>query len=335
MEVREVEINDYSKVADFLSLNFLPQLPSRSYLDKFNLWWDKNPFFTNEDIRGWILVDPENDLAVKGFLGNIPADYRVGEQVLKTASPSFWCVDLEYRTKALDLLFPYIRQNKDILVNSTPGPVTEKIFAGLGFKNINNELKSYMHFCNVNGFKSFLARKIKNKLLLNLNVGFLRIPLFIYNILTFVQFVNGTTSVSLTDDSIECLPEFITLENLKWLGNENFKIKACRGKYGLVISQYVQNQSNGLNYLEIVYSQNMSLKYLRSLKKYLMGLHGVDQIDTLVIRNSSKQSDLRFGFVDVTKFTRTLCLVKGPKAKELEGKVVTSIFGEKGFMLWN
>ena len=106
---------------------------------------------------GWIIVDDNSTNYIKGFLGNIPADYIINDNVYKTASPSTWIVTKNYKKYSLKLLFFFLKQNKDILINSTPGRL-ELIFLKLGF--VDAAKNKIIFFLNNITIKYFLNNKI-------------------------------------------------------------------------------------------------------------------------------------------------------------------------------
>ncbi len=86
------------KTRIFSPCEFLPRgFPSTTkdfWLPRFELWWIKNPAWTEKNPRGWVLDDGTN---LVGFIGNIPVDYRVLGTVPIAAASSDWYVDPNVR----------------------------------------------------------------------------------------------------------------------------------------------------------------------------------------------------------------------------------------------
>ena len=97
IEIRKINKKDYFDLSRFLSDNFFPIFSSDQYLLKFEFWWDQNPSFKNNDIRGWLINQSSYNQDIKGVLLNIPIDYLYNKSLIETTSPSFWCVKKEYR----------------------------------------------------------------------------------------------------------------------------------------------------------------------------------------------------------------------------------------------
>ena len=111
--IREVLKKDLPLLADYLSEVALPKYSSEKYIRRFNFWWLKNPAFSKDDSYGWIIVDNFKKKQIKGFLGNIPVDYKIDGKVYHTVSASTWVVDPEYRKYSIYLYFSYLKQIKD------------------------------------------------------------------------------------------------------------------------------------------------------------------------------------------------------------------------------
>jgi hypothetical protein len=93
IKLREVEKNDILPLAEFLPRGF-PFTTKEFWLARFEMWWNKNPAWTNDIPMGWVLDDGKN---LVGFIGNIPVPFIVrGEKRLAAASSS-WFVDPSVR----------------------------------------------------------------------------------------------------------------------------------------------------------------------------------------------------------------------------------------------
>jgi len=93
LTLREVEDRDILLLAELLPRGFAYTTPE-FWLQRFDLWWAKNPVYTPQIPRGWVLDDGTN---LMGFIGNIPVTYLVrGEKRIAAASSS-WYVEPSVR----------------------------------------------------------------------------------------------------------------------------------------------------------------------------------------------------------------------------------------------
>jgi len=93
IKLREVEERDLLPLAEILPRGF-PFTTRDFWLPRFEMWWTKNPAWTPQIPRGWVLDDGTN---LVGFIGNIPVTFLVqGAQRIAAASSS-WYVDPSVR----------------------------------------------------------------------------------------------------------------------------------------------------------------------------------------------------------------------------------------------
>ena len=97
IHVREINESDFEHLSEFLSENALPEYNKNDYKRRFNFWWKKNPAFSKDDIKGWVIEDRTDRNYIKGFLGNIPTFYKINNKIYNAASPSTWVVLESYR----------------------------------------------------------------------------------------------------------------------------------------------------------------------------------------------------------------------------------------------
>ena len=139
--VRKILKKEFSILAEYLSKEALPKYSPSQYLRRFNFWWLDNPAFKKNDSYGWIIYDDNKKRKIKGFLGNIPADYKINNKIYHTVSASTWVVNPKYRRYSIYLYFSFLKQKKDLFLNSTPANITNYIsfFRKIVFRNkINN-----------------------------------------------------------------------------------------------------------------------------------------------------------------------------------------------------
>ena len=91
--LREVEDRDILRLAELLPKGFA-HTTQDFWLQRFDLWWARNPAYTPQIPRGWVLDDGTK---LVGFIGNIPVTFLVhGEKRIGAASSS-WYVDPSVR----------------------------------------------------------------------------------------------------------------------------------------------------------------------------------------------------------------------------------------------
>jgi hypothetical protein len=89
IKIREVKEEDLLALAEFLPRGF-PFTTKEFWLPRFEMWWARNPAWTPEIPRGWVLDDGKN---LVGFIGNIPVTYLVRGTRRIAAASSSWYVD--------------------------------------------------------------------------------------------------------------------------------------------------------------------------------------------------------------------------------------------------
>jgi len=338
MSIRELNRNDYNELAKFLSIFAAPNLPVETYQKKFKIWWDLNTHCEDSDLLGWVIVD-ENEKPgnqIKGFMGNIPRKYKIEGKIIKTANATSWFVNPEYRKQAIFLMFAYLKQKSDLLVNSTSGDMSEPIFKQVGFTNFAITHKSFLLISNRKSLKHFLRKKLSNNYLIEL-ISLLLYPIcFFYNL--FSSFFSESLELKECDKIVFKNNEIEFLDIL-WLKSDGFNIKLHEitkhdTHVDYIVSQYVQNPVNELNYIQILYSNLYNLRYLNSIKSELISAHQKES-DFIMISNCKNVGWILTGFIDISRYIHTTCFAMGDQIKLLNNKHCSSIFGEKGFMIWN
>ncbi len=134
MQIKEVTAADQPALAGFLA-HFGNETRDETYwLDRFRLWWDINPAFSEGIARGWMLQDGSR---IAGFLGSIPRLFRANGKDFIVHSASTWRVLPEYRQHSLALLFRQIEVAKNtLLFDGTPSEDVAKILATLRFMRL-------------------------------------------------------------------------------------------------------------------------------------------------------------------------------------------------------
>ena len=71
IEVREVNLNDYNNLIIFLNDFDTTKLGKQYWSSKINYWWEDNPSFHHDSIRGALIIELEKNKII-GFLGVVP-----------------------------------------------------------------------------------------------------------------------------------------------------------------------------------------------------------------------------------------------------------------------
>jgi hypothetical protein len=229
-----------------------------------------------------------------------------------------------------------LKQKTDLLVNSTSGDMSEPIFKQVGFTDFAITHKSFLSISNKKSLQHFLEKKISNNYSIKL-ISLLLFPICLfYNL--FSSFLSESLELKECDEILFKNNEIEFLD-ISWLKSEGFNIKLHEiTKHGApvdyIVSQYVQNPINGLDYIQILYSNIYNLRYLNSIKSKLISAHQ-KEIDFIMISNCKNVGWILTGFIDISRYIHTTCFAMGDQINLLNNKHCSSIFGEKGFMIWN
>ena len=159
-KTKKLDQTDYNELAIFLSNKF-NDFSFEFWLDRFKIFWDKNPLINKNFDRGWLLLDSKNK--IRGFFGNIPQVYQYLNKEYFFLAASSWFVEEEYHNDSLKLLNRYLNQNQT-LIDTTASEKVKKILLKLKFKNIQNLNQNYefLYFFPNKKLKSFLKIKLSN-----------------------------------------------------------------------------------------------------------------------------------------------------------------------------
>ena len=77
LEIKAIIKSDYNLLCEFLS-NFTNEKKENKkyWIDRLNYWWEQNPAFSENIIRGWVFKKKGSDTIV-GFIGNIPTYFNL------------------------------------------------------------------------------------------------------------------------------------------------------------------------------------------------------------------------------------------------------------------
>jgi len=170
MNIKKLQIEDINDLANFLVKHTSPNRDHKFWMRRFDLFWNKNPYFkTEENIRGWVIKD-EYD-SIRGCLLNIPVKYKNNDHSFDGFAASTWYVDEKYRGYSLKLFSSFSLQ-KGILWDTTPTQRVARIiekkykFIRLGKEKI---FDVYVPIFIINNLRSFIY-KIESQLISKLNL---------------------------------------------------------------------------------------------------------------------------------------------------------------------
>jgi hypothetical protein len=123
--------DNYSDLATFLG-GFENETKSKdTWRQLFRYWWEKNPAFSQDFERGWILSDNGK---IAGFIGNIPSYFQLMGKKTTVFTISTWHVLPEYRGQSIELLFRIMDANPDaLLFDTTPTEIVANILTSFDF----------------------------------------------------------------------------------------------------------------------------------------------------------------------------------------------------------
>ncbi len=350
ISVRELRKDEFATLAEFLAANALPRFSVQEYLVNFDFWWLRNPYFRSDDPYGWVIADDSRRDYLQGFLGSIPADYRYADKQFTTVSPTTWYVAPDYRKHSLYLFFAFYRQKKDIMVTSTASDMVSEISLKFGCINMSGEQKTLMRPLSHRIVAYAAAKK-------NLKLPFLPVSLFsracfvlfrLYEeILCFTRLNSRRYKAAEVFDAVSVrelqqASSNVYVEDMTWI-LQNDSNKRLMGVYeegqdvmkGYLLVQFVRNRHNGLNYVQVLDSLNITLPIMDSIGGSILKLFPREEIDCIVFSNCSFGRHHRYGYMDITRLMPSTCLVYGDRVSEIKGATITGVFGEKGFILWH
>lgn len=338
--IRKVYKKDFTNLSIYLSKKALPRYSPRQYVRRFNFWWLKNPAFRKNDIYGWIILDTYKK-KIKGFLGNIPADYKINGKIYNTVSASTWVVDSDCRKYSIYLYFSYLKQKKDLFLNSTPANITSHIFIKTNFVDIAKTQNNYISLVSYRPLYYLLKKFIK---LSNLSIIISKFIFFLYVNLFRVGFnyrnVDIKYEIIRNSNEIEKLLEKKknVLMNFEWVLNSDpnkifLRISSQDKSDSFIYMQYVNNSINKLKYMQILETNITSVNLIKNMafevaakKKYVL--------DCILLCNSNMNKIFHRSFIKFNFLSKSRCFVKSDKIN-IKNILPNGIFGEKGFVIWN
>ena len=170
-EIDVVQIRHYKKLAYFLSNfqieTYIEREKSENFwYSRFDLWWEKNPAFSEDLVRGLILV---NNGDIVGFIGCIPSYFLLSGKQIIVFNETTLRVDKQFRgIDSINMIFKLVDYTKES-IHFRAGGLEEarKMQAWLGFKNIfsKERIKTYYIIIKpwniiINRFPNLVANKL-------------------------------------------------------------------------------------------------------------------------------------------------------------------------------
>jgi len=150
------------KIIEFL-VNFEGETRSAYFWrERLELWWEKNPFYSEDLPRGWLIV---LNGVIEGFFGVIVTEYRLDNKKYKALNATTWRVLKTYRNLSISLFTKfYTLRSQYILFNTSPTDTVAKILEAFRFQKksaINQYIFPVKQYPQINFFKLFIHWKRK------------------------------------------------------------------------------------------------------------------------------------------------------------------------------
>ena len=132
--VETVTPSSFAELAGFLA-GFPDEDRSGAFwLERFHLWWEKNPAFDGRTDRGWVLRD---NARLVGFFGCVPALFQLHGEPATVFSGTTWRVEEPHRGSSLALLGKLIAATRgSVLFATSPIPLVIRILKTLKFRDL-------------------------------------------------------------------------------------------------------------------------------------------------------------------------------------------------------
>ena len=131
-DISEVKPGDYEDLARFLSEFPADRLSRDQWLKRLNYWWEGNPAFSGEWIRGFKLVSSG---VIVGFVGSFPSQMKIGAREETVFNGTTWRVKEGFRNESIDLWAYNRKVSKNyISFNTTPTAQVAKLILKYNYK---------------------------------------------------------------------------------------------------------------------------------------------------------------------------------------------------------
>ncbi len=130
--IQEIVIDDRDDLVRFCMDFDQGKYTEKFWTDRMNSWWDKNPYFSESDCRGFKIL---NNDTIQGFIGLVPQEMMVAGEVRKVFSLTTWRVLEEARSQSMMAFLKCLQVTKDtLLFNTTPNDVVQAILPKFQFE---------------------------------------------------------------------------------------------------------------------------------------------------------------------------------------------------------
>ena len=144
-QIRSVTPDDLPQIANYLGNQM--SLSSDTWASIMQHWWHSNPAFNEHIARGWLI---ENADGIMGFVGNIPTQFQIDQQILTSHNPTTWYVSESFRRTSLSRqLFHEFAKTADTSVSfiTTPGAHVVRFYReDLRYQNFPKIARQYFYY---------------------------------------------------------------------------------------------------------------------------------------------------------------------------------------------
>ena len=153
-EIKEVESEHLIAIAKFLCNENHGVYTEEEWLEKFDLFWELNPWFDKKKhCRGWAIFNYNQE--VHGFLGNIPIVYLKDGKSEEAFWGTTWVVSKHARGQSLKLYNKFIEQKGSLFSTSTEPKIKEVITYLFGYDELRPTWLNYKYTLPLSLVSSF------------------------------------------------------------------------------------------------------------------------------------------------------------------------------------
>ena len=201
VNISTVNKDDYQDLIVFLSTFESETRDKEFWESKLLFWWEKNPAFSEDIDRGWVLKDLDKNLIV-GFIANIPTFFILQGKKIIVNNGSTYRVKKEYRMHSISLYLRWVNySDQTIHFATTPNQTVIKILKLMKFDKFPNTVE-FMNFIPVDLYNLFKYKYNHYKILNDVIRLFKYFPYYIY-----VTFYKSIFSSSLKVEIITNIDE--------------------------------------------------------------------------------------------------------------------------------
>ncbi|MBF0175451.1 MAG: hypothetical protein HQL63_01175 [Magnetococcales bacterium] len=152
-----IQATDYPSLAAFCSTFPGENLSSDMWERRFKFWWEENPVFTPDWVRGWVLLDGSR---VAGMLADIPSRIQLlGHEVTVSNISTLRILPMHRKETSffLETLLAHARARP--VFNTTSNPEMAAVLRSFRFRNLAEYFVEHLFVTDA----SFLARQLQQK----------------------------------------------------------------------------------------------------------------------------------------------------------------------------